>query len=213
LHVQVVGKVLFAKKDFKDLKYGVFSVEKNILGIKELRDYYVLISTQGNKDRSDLDCLVRYTMALYDKKSPLIKQLTNIGQRKNEAALVAGYDLIKDREVLEKLFDFTDPDLQLLAITFLKDQNDMYWSMIVSNEQTFYEYQKALISEVVSYKDDKQKMDALNVKSKLMDECDKITNRVESYYAKVFGDGEAQMKARQLKNFSPESIASRTKNV
>jgi hypothetical protein len=205
--------VLFEKKDFKDLKYDVFGVEKNILDMKGLRSYYVLISTLGNKDRPDLDCLVRYTMALYDKKSPLIKQLANIAQRKTEAALVAGYDVKKDVDILEKLFDFTDTDLQLLAIQFLKDQNDMYWSMIVSNEQTFFEYQKALLLEVAVYKDDKQKMDALNVKSKLMDECDKITNRVESYYAKVFGDGEAQTKARQLKNFSPESIASLSKNV
>lgn len=198
-------------KDFRDLKYNVFGVSSDILGkIKELQEYVILLD---GKSRPDMDKLIRYTMALYDKKSPIVKILTNIAQRKTEAALAAGYDLNKDREVLEKLFDFADPELQLIAIQFLKDQNDMYWSMIVSNEQTFFEYQKALLSEVVKFKDDKQKMDALNIKSKLMDECDKITTRVEAYYQKVFGEGEAQAKAKQLRSFSPESIAHRSKNV
>lgn len=201
------------KKDFKELKYNVFDVKNILDNIKEMREYAVLLSLHGDKNRPDMDKLIRYTMALYDKKSPLIKLLTNIGQRKAEAALVAGYDARHDKDLLDGLYDFTDHELKLLAIQFLKDQNDMYWSMIVSNEQTFFEYQKALLSEVVNFKDDKQKMDALNIKSKLMDECDKITMRVESYYQKVFGEGDAQVKAKQMRSFSPESIAHRSKNV
>jgi hypothetical protein len=201
------------KRDFKELKYPVFDTNNILNNIKEMREYAVLLSLHGDKNRVDMDKLIRYTMALYDKKSPLIKQLTNIGQRKTEAALVAGYDARYEKEILDALYDFTDHELKLLAIQFLKDQNDMYWSMIVSNEQTFFEYQKALLSEVVNFKDDKQKMDALNIKSKLMDECDKITMRVESYYQKVFGEGDAQIKAKQMRSYSPESIAHRAKNV
>lgn len=201
------------KRDFKDLKYAaVFSVEKNLLEtINELRPYAVTLSYNGDSKRTDIDKLIRYVMALYDKKSPLIKQITNLDQRKKEAALVAGYDLKFDD--VEALFDFTDPELQLLALEFLKEQNDMYWTMIVSNEQTFWEFQKALNQRIANTKDDKQWMDALNVKSKIMDECDRITERVETYYQKVFGDGEAQAKAKQTRGFSPEAIAHRKKNV
>lgn len=203
------------KKDFKALKYNtIFQVEKNLLEtIKELRPYHVLLSHQGDPKRADLDKMVRYIMVLYDKRSPIIKQITNIGQRKNEAALVAGYDLKLDADLLEGLFDFIDTDLQILALQFLKDQNDMYWSMIVSNEQTFWEYQRALNARVEVFTGDKQKMDALNIKSKLMDECDRITERVEIYYLKVFGDGEAQVKAKEARGFTPEQMAYRKKDV
>lgn len=204
------------KKDFKELKYDVFTVDRDLINnVRGLHQYYVLLSTTDGADpkRADLDKLIRFIMVLYDKKSPLIKQLTNISQRKNEAAIVAGYSLTTDADTLKGLFEFTDFELQMLAIEFLKDQNDMYWSMIVSNEQTFWEYQKALNASIVSFKDDKQKMDALNVKSKLMDECDKITERVDGYYLKVFGDSEAQSKAKQVRSFTPESVAQRGKNV
>jgi hypothetical protein len=209
-------KMLFdPKRDFKELKYAdVFSVEKNLLeNIKELRPYAVMLSHEGDNKRPDLDKLVRFIMALYDKKSPIIKQLTNLDQRKKEAALVAGYDLKFDADTLDALFAFTDHEMQILALQFLKDQNDMYWTMIVSNEQTFWEFQRALNQRIKDTKDDKQWMDALNVKSKLMEECDRITERVETYYVKVFGDGDALAKAKQTRGFSPEAIAHRKKNV
>jgi hypothetical protein len=206
--------VLFdSKKDFKDLKYKVFSVDNVLENLKDLRPYAVLLSHEGDNKRADLDKLVRFIMVMYDKKSPIIRLITNIDQRKKEAAIVAGYDLKHDAPALEDLFSFADKDLQILALQFLKDQNDMYWSMIVSNEQTFWEFQKALNQSINNYKDDKQKMDALNVKSKLMEECDKITERVETYYHKVFGDGDAQVKAKQLRGFSPEAIANRKRDV
>lgn len=204
------------KKDFKELKYNVFGIEKDLLkNVPELHPFYVALSTTEGAaiNRPDIDKLIRFIMVLYDKKSPAIKQISNIGQRKNEAALVAGYSLTLDADLLKNLYEFTDFELQIIALQFLRDQNDMYWSMIVSNEQTFWEYQKALNQSIVSFKDDKQKMDALNVKSKLMDECDKITERVEGYYLKVFGDGEAAGKAKQLRSLSPEGIANRGKHV
>lgn len=201
-------------KDFKDLKYDVFSVNHDILNkVQGMHQYYVLLSTTEGADvkRPDIDKLIQYAFALYDKKSPLIKGISNIDQRKKEAAVVARYSLTLDADTLKGLFEFTDFELQLVALQLLKDQNDMYYSMIVSNEQTFWEYQKALNTSIVAFKDDKQKMDALNVKSKLMDECDKITERVEAYYHKVFSDSDVMAKAKEARSFTPEQMAQRNK--
>lgn len=199
------------ENDFKLLKYDVLG-KSSLINLPQLRRYYVLLSTHPNADlyRSDMDKLITYIMVLYDKRSPLVKQITNISLRKSEAAKIAGYDELKDE--IKPLFEFTDRELQILVIEFLKDQNDMFWSMIVSNEQTFWEYQNALMQKIISFKDDKQRMDALNVKSKLMDECDVITERVEAYRTKVFGTGEEQSKAKEH-TFSPEGIALRDHNV
>lgn len=199
------------KKDFKDLKYNVFGIEKDVINAKAFRSYYVLLSTEGNVKRPDLDKILRYAMALYDKRSPIPRAIANIGERKREAALSAGYDLKLDDEALSALFDFTDHELQLIVLHFLREDNNMYWSMIVSNEQTFWEYQRALNTIVIG-KDEKNKLDALKVKSVLMDDCNTITERVETYYHKVFGDGEVKVKAKQA-SFTPEAMANRSKNV
>ena len=197
------------EKDFGDLKYKVFACKKDLLvNIKALREYYVLISTLGDIKRIDLDKLVRYAFVLYDKKSPLIKQLTNVAQRKQEAALVAGYDLVKDADRIQKLYDFLDEDLRLLVMEFLREQNDMYWSLIVMNEQTFYENQKTILTKLTVVRDDKQRVDAMNAKGKLLEECHIIAERTEGYYQKVYGDGQILVAAKQ-KNFKPEAIAKR----
>lgn len=194
------------KKDFENLRYPVFSVEKNLLDkIKELAPYAELLTDSDG--RSDIDNLIRYTMVLYDKESRLIKYFTNLEQRKKEAAVLAGYDLESDAGILATLFDFTDPDLQTIALYFLEEQNDMSFRLLISNEQTFSEYQKALMTNI-SIGDEKDKMSALNIKTKLMEESDRIVERVEKYYIKVYGEGEEKAKAK-TRDFSPESIARR----
>ena len=195
------------KKDFENLKYPVFSVESKLLDrIPELAPYAEILAEHGT-GRPDIDKLMRYTMVLYDKQSRLIKYFTNLEQRKREAAILAGYDLDEDAAILTTLFDFTDPDLQAVALYFLEEQNDMCFRLLISNEQTFSEYQKALMT-TIKIGDEKDKMSALNIKTKLMEESDRIVERVEKYYTKVYGEGEEKVKAK-TKDFTPESIARR----
>lgn len=195
-----MGKPIFNTKDFTDLKYKVF--EKEPSKIKELS---VLGFDKIN--RPDKDNLIRYVMAMYDQRSPVIRVFTDLAMRKKESAIVSGYDLDKDQAILTGLFDMTDTDLQELTMAFLKEENIFEWSMIVSNEQVFYELQKALITEVVA--ESKDKLQSLQLKGKIMDECDTIAERVARYYQKVFGDEELANKAKQTKKFTPESQAKR----
>lgn len=188
-------------KDFNNLKYNVFASNKlsDCRGIERLGVNEIV--------RPDKLKLIRYAMVLYDAKSILVKNIQDVNQRKREAAVLAGYDLEKDSSVLEELFDMTDTDLQLIVINFLKDQNSFYWSMIVSNEQTFYEYQKALISEVKLMDKDKDRLQALAIKSKLMEDCDAITTRIIGYYTKVFRDDEIIEIVQNTRRYTPESMA------
>lgn len=201
------------KKDFEALKYKVFS-GNNLINQKEFSSFKeelegVEVGEDTLLDRKDLDKVIRYAMIMFDKKSPLIRHSTNLQVRKDEAALVAGYDRTKDQDALKKIFDFSDLALQIITIKFLKEQQDTYWSMIISSEQTFYEYQQALLEPVTSFKDDKDKLAATQLKSKLMDDSDRIAERIETYYAKVFGDADTQKTAKKLKGLSPEAQANR----
>lgn len=200
------------KKDFSNLRYPVFSVEKNLLDkIRELAPYAEILR-DFDKPCADIDNLIRYMSVLYDKKSPLIKLHPQLDMRKKEAAILAGYNLEdtspENIQRIESLYAFTDPVLQAFTLYFLEEQNHMWFCCLVSNEQTFYEYQKALLTEAKLVDGDKDKMATLMLKSKLQDECDKIAERVETYYTKVYGEGEEKAKAKS-KDFSPEQIARR----
>jgi hypothetical protein len=196
-----MAKMIFNPlKDFEGIKYNVFKSD-------DLSDVHG-IDKFTVRDRGDKLNMLRYVMALYDKKSPLIRMFTDLGQRKNEAATVAGYSLERDQHILKPFFDFTDLDLQDLVVDFLIDQGDMYWSMIVSNTNIFYEYQKALGTQIIGDGGEKDKLQSLQIKSKLMDDSERIAERVEAYMRKVFGEDQIADIAR-VKNFTPESVAKR----
>jgi hypothetical protein len=194
-------KSIYTPKDFQGLRYKVFETDDvtSIPGFQRFDLSEICL-------REDCLKLIRYAFVLYDKNSPLVKQHSNLIVRKMEAALAAGYDLEQNKELLNRLYDFQDIHLQHLVIEFLKDQNDLYWCLIVSNEQTFFEYQKALLGEVSLFTFDREKLAALQIKAKIMEDSDKIAERLEAYYTKVFGDGEVQQKAKATR-FNPESQA------
>lgn len=194
-----MNNYIFSEKDFADLKYNMFS-ETEPRGLRKK-----LPSVKALDGREDADKLLKYVMLMYDKNSPAVRFWQDVAQRKRECAVLAGYDLKSDYKTLESVFDFTDFNLQEITIEFLKDQNNLVWAMIVSNEQTFYEYQKTIMSEVLAFDSDKEKMSAVIIKTKLMQDSDEIVERLTGYYAKVFGDGEEKRIATQ--SYTPESIA------
>ena len=78
--------------------------------------------------------------------------------------------------------------------------------MIVSNEEVFYEYQSKLLIKTEEDRD-KDLLQALQIKSKIMSDMDVINDRLESYYGKLY-QGDSELIAHvQLKNISPEEIA------
>jgi hypothetical protein len=201
------------KTDFKDLKYDVFSVDKNLLDkVTGLQKYAQILSEKESKGRDDIDNLLRFMFLLYDKKSPLILMFQNLDQRRKEAAALAGYDVdSQDSEYQKKLkhlFEFTDSELQWLTLPFLEEQNDMWFCNLMSSERTFYEYCRALMTEAVLVDGDKDKMATLVLKAKLQDECDKLAERIDKYRSKIYGDGVEKFVANK-KDYSPEAMARR----
>lgn len=148
--------------------------------------------------------VIKYVVLMYHKSSPFIKMFQDINTRKAECMAMAGLE-----EEQKELIDFSDINFIYMVSEFLKSQNSRLWSMIVSNEETFDEYQRNLMSEVFKTKDDKDKLNAILIKSKLMEDSDIISKRLDDYYRILFGDsGVAEFAAQKI---TPESIAKSTK--
>ena len=151
------------------------------------------------------DKLIKYVLYIYDVNTPLKEHFPDLKIRKEQAALLSGYDL-KD-ETLNSIFFFTNSKVLSMVDEFLKKQNNRVWSMIVSNEQTFFEYQTKLLRPVDGDRD-KDILQALQIKSKIMDDLNTINERLDSYYMKLYGEDETLLnKIKSDKRLTPEYIA------
>lgn len=166
------------------------------------------------------DKQLRYVLLMYDVNSPMRNHYPDLHKRKEFAASVAGYDLMKDD--VTTLFDFKqkneedeyEPNEELLGVIvkFLKYQNNWVWSMIVSNEQAFYEYNMRVMMPVEGNKD-KDILQAINIKTQIMTSQDEIYQRLQKYYKDLSGGDDALEEAiTKRKRLRPEDIANAQAN-
>jgi hypothetical protein len=92
---------------------------------------------------------------------------------------------------------------------YLQYQNSRLWTMIVTNEQSFYEYQRRIMAEVGGDAD-RDALSAVTLKTKLLEAMDDIDQRLSKYYAQLTGsDSALEDSLTKRRRLSPESIAKR----
>jgi hypothetical protein len=194
---------LFDKEEFSAMAFNVFSVkpEKDLLEhfkkMNLLKSFSLYKGAMANE-------VIRYVLYMYDKNSPLREMFPDLKKRKSEAALLAG---LSGGARMKKVFDMKDEGVLDMIDEFVRHQNNRIWALIVSNEETFYEYQSSLIRNVTADKD-MDTLKALQIKSKLMDDCDTINARLEAYYRKLYGDNEELLAiVSKRQRITPEMIA------
>lgn len=182
------------------------TVKKNLIAV-----FPKLKEIVGSVDDKQL----RYVLLMYDQNSPLRNHYPDLLKRKEFAADLAGYDLMKDD--VTTLFDFKikneadeyvpNEDMLDVIIRFLKYQNNWVWSMIVSNEQAFYEYNMRVMMPVDGLRD-KDILQAINIKTQIMTSQDEIYQRLQKYYKDLTGgDNQLEETITKRKRLRPEEIA------
>lgn len=193
---------MFTDQDFKNLSFQVTKAKPGTLP-KAVAEMSV-IKSWWSTDRNDKDKIIRYIVLMYDKNSPLVKRFNNLEQRKREAFVLAGFN-IEDPN-LEVYKEFKDEEFTNMVTDFLIYQNDYIWMMLVSNEQTFYEFQKTLLQESAMIRNDKDKISAIASKAKLMEESDNIVTRITQYRKIIFIEDAIIEKTKRAVS-SPEEMA------
>jgi hypothetical protein len=160
------------------------------------------------------DKMLRYVILMYDMNSPLREYYPEVSKRKQFAASIAGYDL--NKEDITPLFDFKIKiddeevpydDLLNLIVKYLKYQNNYVWSMIVSNEQAFYEFNKRVMLPVDGNRD-KDILQAITIKTQIMTAQDEIVQRLQKYLRQLTGEDEQlEESITKRKRIRPEDIA------
>ena len=168
---------------------------------KELHKHPVTKQIFGSRVALSDTPILKYVALLYDIKSPLRLKIPDISLRKQECAEIAGVE----ESVREYIFDLSHDNILVYINSYLRHQSSKVWAILAANEEVLWQYQQELLKPIINVKNDKDKLQALDIKSKLMAECDAIIKRIDSYEDKIFGDNKE--KKDVIRNITPESIA------
>lgn len=170
----------------------------------------------------DIDCskikkkygenIILYLIDLYSPDGKSIKEFSSLIDRKTFC--LNKYNINKKHA--EILFSLSDELITKWISEYLRKYYDSVWTVIVANEQFFYEcfYNSLNPLKTGSNVTDQDLLNALAKKSKLLEEMDKTKVRMDSYYKTLFKnvdmDGmrnvmKYESKAKN-KSFNPENV-------
>jgi hypothetical protein len=128
-----------------------------------------------------------------------------------DSDLVSKYkDKLKDKWVEAKAktgYKGEASDLYEYISKFLISQNDAVWQQLCSCQSTFNEYQEIILKPLQQSADDDKLLKAASLKSKLIDDCDKLIDKIDSYLSKVFEKDKSLINIVKTKPISPENIS------
>jgi hypothetical protein len=196
---------LFSDSDFASLTFPIHNIEKDV--IKKVPRLELIKSFKEYKGDFK-DKVIKYICYLYDPNSPLKEFFPDMSRRKEQAATLSGFDLEDKRfkDIVEAVMSLKNKGVLLMIDEYLRFVNSRTWSMIVSNEETFYEYQSKLLRSVEAERD-KDLLQALQIKGKIMEDLDNINERLEKYYLKLYaGDEDLVKTITTRRTITPENL-------
>ena len=218
----------FNPDEFKNLKLKVFGLKEGTDIRHEFKDLVdEELPTFWDYNEPDVNKVIKYIVFLYDRKSPMQILFPDIKKRRHECAVLAGFtgtfDTFDDLHALERgsfqevighepadkegheepiYGDYVFP-LAIMVAQYCISQHHKKWTIAMIQESLFAEYTQEILLPITRFKDQKQKLDALLVKSKLNEELDKIDTKLDGLYKDMFGAERAITIAR-TKSTTPE---------
>lgn len=146
-------------------------------------------------------------LSIIDKKARLF---IICAYHKDSEIVYVSKDNIHNRWELAKEKSGYNGDLSELteAISlFLVAQNEPVWQQYVSCQTLFNEYQKLIIKPLADSNDDDKNLKAATLKSKLVEDCDSLIERLSTYLDKIFDKDKSIIEHVKKKRITVESIA------
>lgn len=150
---------------------------------------------------------IRYCLALYDPKSPVVRDNPDMTSRKMAAAELAGFDLQKETTAVDALYTCSLEPFREFIINFLKNVvQSRTWASIQADEQVFWEFIQRQFKPITE-ESDKNDVDAHEKKLKIARGKEDISALIDQNWNKLLGDDEDLKKKTKRQTFSPESMA------
>lgn len=147
--------------------------------------------------------IINFILLMYDPESPFVKRYQNVKKR---IIAVSDYTGVDKLDKFEEIVGYQTPLMLQFIDMYVKHINSRLWSMIVVADTTFFEYQTQLLT-VVGGKDSKDRLTALNLKTKILQAIDDLGARLDGYYSKLYASDAGLEDIIKTKGISPEGIA------
>lgn len=192
-----------------DQKFSTYIWERNEFPTACVKKHHEYQGSKENRERT-----IKYLLYMYDKGSPLRKDIPDLAERKLEAARLAGFvvnnTLHSDYKVYPNLFNLTSEVVRTMTLSMLQFQNSREWAMLVTAEQQMWENMRDIFQIQTSKEDSaKDRAEVAKKKSMLIEENRKLDAICKEYEAVIFGDNDdvKTVAATVRGNVTPEKLA------
>ena len=197
---------MFRPEDYQGLYFKVMQFDSGdsdkVLKMPEFEDVEL-----DRLHKQQLVQIIKYLVLMYDKHSPLVSKYPDLETRKEKAIDLAGINFGTQRKLIERLTSLNDDDLLTVVAQMLRKQGEQDFSLLISQEQLFYELLQNVLDPIES-DSDKDQMTALEKKAKLSGMLEEVGERIEKYRARYYrGDDDMEEKVRKHYRLTPENIA------
>lgn len=151
-----------------------------------------------------LDAILRYTIMVYDPRSPLVLNERDLNYRKGIAVELIH---IEDELIAESIINSTHKYSPALIIKYLmRFARSKEWAAICAFESAYWESIKEVI-EPISGKNSREKLDSVQKKAVIKQEIIEDIKRLDALYRTFFGEDD-ELLSKNKRRLSPEMIAS-----
>lgn len=190
----------YTKKSFEQCQFNPFQGGKMITSFPVLSE---IVLPEWAKD-TYLDILLRYTIMVYDPKSPIAIAERDLNYRKGIAMELLA---LEEESVKDALYTCTYPILVDLTVKYLvRFVRSKEWAAICAIEFKYWEAIRLIMQPISTDKDDKAQLDAANKKEVLSASIDEGLNKIDQYYRRFFGEDE-ELLNKAKKRLTPELMA------
>lgn len=198
--------------EFDDIFWDIKRVPTSVDLRKKYKDEFKevwpnLIRSQ----EKEVNRRIRYIIFLYDHKSPLVRKIKNIDERRDYAAKLAGYNIANVPEELKRnVIDGKEPSLVLSIYNFVKYRNPMKFTELVIYENNFWDYSKILLSPPKKQANHEVTEAEVKRRKALRVEIKNIQEDIEALQYELFsGDKEIIPIVREVRRMqtTPEAMA------
>jgi hypothetical protein len=191
---------------FSSLKFNFTKATKSL--DVEFPDLFRLKEFNKLRLRRDIDWqkLVKYIILMYDPNSELIREFQELKERKDAAAVQAGFDRIgggRWPKELIAVMEMRNEITHAAIMAFLKIFRNNDFTNIIVTEQELWEFQglrfQAINDKTSDLYGDAKKKDGI------MDSVEKRTEALKTYYSSFYGDNKDLIAPEFEEPMTPET--------
>lgn len=203
---------LLRPDDFSAMRWNIKEVPDNVAVMVKFPELYQIFQEYEKQSfeipAMTTDQIVRYIIYVYHKRSPLVKKISDIFQRKYQALVYVGVrDFEKD--YIKAFYTNENQHVVNAIMLFLKFEADMDYMALTMQTETYYNWNQAIASDSSKSADMKNNTTIFKTIRELREEIERLAEKVFHGDTNLVDFVAQQKVLSERKKITPEDNAKR----